>query len=101
MPDILQDFPIRASAARVFRAVSEPAELDQWWTVRSAGEPRVGASYDLFFGGRTFVRFHHIGWPSVSEHYRISSHCWAMYLRVLRRYLEHGERVPYEQRLDV
>jgi hypothetical protein len=28
-------------------------------------------------------------------------YCWAIYLRVLRRWLEHGERVPYEQRLDV
>ena len=24
----------------------------------------------------------------------------AMYLRILRRYLEHGECVPYEDRLD-
>jgi len=23
-----------------------------------------------------------------------------MYLRILRRFIEHGERVPYEQRLD-
>jgi hypothetical protein len=26
---------------------------------------------------------------------------WAMYLRVLKRHLEHGESVPYERRLDV
>lgn len=26
------------------------------------------------------------------------THCWAMYLRILR---EHGESVPYEKRLDV
>lgn len=51
--------------------------------------------------GITQVRFHHSGWPAVNEHYRISSFCWAMYLRVLRRHLEHGERVPYELRLDV
>lgn len=52
-------------------------------------------------GDRTHVQFHHTGWPSLNEHYRISSYCWAMYLRVLRRYLEHGEMVPYEKRLDV
>jgi uncharacterized protein YndB with AHSA1/START domain len=52
-------------------------------------------------GARTQVRFHHTGWPSANEHFRISSFCWAMYLRVLRRYLEHGEIVPYEERLDV
>jgi hypothetical protein len=34
------------------------------------------------------------------ERYRISSNCWAMYLRILRRSLEHGESVPYEKRLD-
>ncbi len=48
-----------------------------------------------------WVRFHHTGWPTANEHFRISNHCWAMYLRVLRRYLEYGELVPYEQRLSV
>lgn len=52
-------------------------------------------------GDGTWVQFHHTAWPGANEHYRISSHCWAMYLRVLRRFLEHGESVPYEQRLDV
>jgi len=51
-------------------------------------------------GERTWVRFHHTGWRSVNEHYRISCNCWASYLRILRRYLEHGEFVPYEIRLD-
>lgn len=49
----------------------------------------------------TWVRFMHSGWPGDNEHYRISCYCWAMYLRILRRYLEHGETVPYERRLDV
>lgn len=143
MPDIFHDFPIQVSPSRVFRAVSAPADLDHWWTVRSAGEPRLGAEYELWFGplydwratvarcvpdaafeleftradkewvgtrvgfqlqtkdGGTAVRFHHKGWPKETEHYRISCYCWAMYLRVMRRYLEHGERVPYERRLDV
>jgi uncharacterized protein YndB with AHSA1/START domain len=48
----------------------------------------------------TWVQFHHTGWAEPSEHYRISSHCWAMYLRLLRRYLEHGEQVPYRDRLQ-
>lgn len=51
--------------------------------------------------GTTNVRFYHTGWPSPNEHWRISCYCWAMYLRILRRYLEHGELVPYENRLDV
>lgn len=142
MPDILHDFPIEVAPSRVFHAVSAPADLDQWWTVKSVGEPRLGAEYELWFGpqydwrakvtrcvpgaefeleltradkewlgtkvgfrlqgrgGATQVRFHHTGWPDETEHYRVSCYCWAMYLRVLRRYLEHGERVPYERRLD-
>jgi uncharacterized protein YndB with AHSA1/START domain len=52
-------------------------------------------------GGTTNVRFHHTGWPSQNEHWRVSCYCWPMYLRVLRRYIEHGEFVPYEKRLDV
>ena len=49
----------------------------------------------------TQVRFYHRGWPEANEHYRTSVHCWALYLRVLRRYLEFGETVPFEMRLSV
>jgi hypothetical protein len=49
-------------------------------------------------GTRTQVRFCHTGWPAQNAHYRRSSYCWAMYLRVLKRYLEHGEVVAYEDR---
>lgn len=143
MPDIYSDFPITAPAADVFRVVSTAAGLDQWWTKRSAGTPRVGAEYELWFGpeydwrarvtacaapqhfeieitragadwlgtrvgfditgqGTTSqVRFYHTGWPQSNEHYRVSCYCWPMYLRILRRYLEHGETVPYEKRLRV
>ncbi len=51
--------------------------------------------------GSTMVRFYHLNWPKANEHYRVSSYCWAIYLRILRRYLEHGESVPYEKRLNV
>jgi uncharacterized protein YndB with AHSA1/START domain len=50
--------------------------------------------------GSTWVRFQHAGWPEANEHFRVSQHCWAMYLRVLRRWLEHGEMLAYEDRLD-
>ncbi len=142
MPDILHDFPIRAPAARVFAGFSAPGLLDEWWTARCAGQPELGAEYQLWFGpehdwravvsrarpeqafelrmtrsdpdwdgtlvgvtleprdGSTMVRFYHRGWREANEHYRISNCCWAMYLRVLRRFLEYGERVPYERRLD-
>jgi uncharacterized protein YndB with AHSA1/START domain len=142
MPDIVQDFPIKASADRVYQAVSTPEGLARWWTKRSSGKREEGTEYELWFGpnydwrgkvtrtvegrefemqiaagdpdwngtrvgfcledknGKTWVRFYHKGWPSANEHYRISCHCWALYLRLLRRDLEHGEFVPYEQRLD-
>lgn len=143
MPDVLLDFPIRAPIDRVFQAVSTSHGLDYWWTKQSAGEPSVGAEYELGFGpgydwraqvtrcvkdsefelkmiqadddwigtlvgfrlenhdSVTWVRFYHTGWPSPNEHYRISCNCWAMYLRILRRHLEYGESVPYENRLEV
>ncbi|MBI3448600.1 MAG: hypothetical protein HY049_06775 [Acidobacteria bacterium] len=47
------------------------------------------------------MRFHHTGWPTANEHWRVSCYCWAMYLRLMRRFIEHGETVPYEDRLDV
>ena len=49
----------------------------------------------------TEVHFYHMGWKEDNEHYRISNYCWAMYLRILKRHLEFGEEVPYEDRLDV
>jgi uncharacterized protein YndB with AHSA1/START domain len=48
----------------------------------------------------TKLRFSHSGWPRVGDHYRTSAFCWAMYLRILKRWLEHGETVPYAERLD-
>jgi uncharacterized protein YndB with AHSA1/START domain len=51
--------------------------------------------------GNTDVYFYHSGWPQVNEHFKISSYCWAMYLRILKRYTEKVEQVPYEKRLDV
>lgn len=72
MADIFHDFPIHA--------------------------PRVGCQLDG--EPATRVRFYRTGWPTQNEHWRISCYCWAMYLRLLRRYLENGETVPYEQRLE-
>ena len=136
MADILQDFPIRARPDRVFDGVSQPALLDQWWTLRSDGQPSVGTVYKLDFGPKylwravvtiarpgaafelrltdadrdwkntvvgfdlsasgtgTQVRFYHWDWPEANEHYRTACHCWALYLRILRRHLESGEIVP-------
>lgn len=52
-------------------------------------------------GSGTWVQFEHRGWPAVNEHFRTSNMCWAMYLRILRRALEYGETVAYDERLKV
>lgn len=143
MADITHHFPIAAPIDKVFRAVSSPGGLDQWWTRSSSGEPAEGAEYELSFGSgyewrakvtrcveneafeltltdahedwlgstvgieltakddTTLVRFNHRGWPSANDHYHTSCYCWAMYLRILKRFVEHGETVPYESRLEV
>lgn len=46
------------------------------------------------------VQFFHKGWKEQHEHYRISNYCWAMYLRLLKRYVEHGEIVEFDKRYD-
>lgn len=142
MPDILQDFPIKADAARIFAAVSTPEGLNQWWTASCTGRAELGEQFELGFGpeyqwsavvsrcepgtlfeltltradadwegsrvgfllaptgASTQLRFSHEGWPMANEHYRVSAHCWALYLRLLRRYVECGEIVAYPDRLD-
>ena len=79
-----------------------PSEFELRMTVSDAdwNGTRVGFRLERR-GEATWVRFHHTGWPQANEHYRISCHCWAMYLRILRRYVEHGERVEYDARLEV
>lgn len=64
-------------------------------------DTRVGCQLESENQEVTRVRFYHIGWPAENEHWRVSCYCWAMYLRLARRYLEHAELVPYEQRLEV
>jgi uncharacterized protein YndB with AHSA1/START domain len=143
MASILHDFEVNAEPSKVYEAITTPAGLDQWWTRRARGEPRVGEEYELWFGPEydwrakvteavpsrrfalemtgsdvdwmgtqvaftlepagtaTRVRFSHGGWRSENEHFRTSSYCWAMYLRIMRRFAEVGETVPYEDRINV
>jgi uncharacterized protein YndB with AHSA1/START domain len=104
-------------------AVGATYELDfgpeyQWRAVVTKAEP--GAAFELRMtgsdddwrdtvvgfelqpnGATTQVRFYHRGWPAANDHYRTSCHCWALYLRILRRHVEFGESVPYADRLNV
>jgi uncharacterized protein YndB with AHSA1/START domain len=87
--------------ARVTKASAPEAfELELVGAAQDWQGTRVGFRLE---GGEaaTHLRFYHVGWPKLNEHYRVSCYCWAMYLRVLKRHLEHGESVPYEKRLDV
>ena len=87
--------------ARVTRLVPDEAfELTMTTATTDWLGTRVGVKL-VPHGERTMVSFSHSGWADASEHFRITSCCWAMYLRILRRFIEHGERVPYAQRLDV
>jgi uncharacterized protein YndB with AHSA1/START domain len=79
---------------------------DHWieWEMLDADDDWTGTRVGARFSerdGRTVVDFYHAGWRHANEHYRTSSCCWAQYLRVLRRFVEHGEQVPYDTRLDV
>lgn len=82
----------RCDRPAVFELTLRRADAD--WT-----GTRVGFELAQAPSG-THVRFYHRGWPGENDHYRTSCHCWALYLRLLRRYLERGETVPYEERLD-
>ncbi len=90
----------------VWRAVVTQSDPPRWFELRmtdsDADWSGTLVGFELSPTARgTFVRFSHRGWPDANEHFRVSSHCWAMYLRILRRHLEAGEVVPYEQRLHV
>ena len=41
---------VHAPPDRVFAALSDPRVLDAWWTLRSSGTPKLGDTYELFFG---------------------------------------------------
>ena len=80
-------------AERLFELALTDA-MDDWLGTRVRFE--LSALPD----GSTQVRFAHLGWAGETEHYRVSCFCWAMYLRHMKRAVEHGEFVPYAQRLD-
>ena len=50
MASIYHSFIINASISQVYEAISQPGELDQWWTLASEGIPEIGAVYSLDFG---------------------------------------------------
>lgn len=86
----------------VMRRYQPPLVVE--WELTSADPDwlgtRVGFELTATPSG-TEVEFCHAGWREPTRHYRISSFCWAMYLRLFKRYVETGEVVEYERRLEV
>lgn len=82
----------------------EADRLIEWEITRADADwssTRVAIELSDHPGGLTWVRFAHTGWREAGEHFRISSYCWAMYLRVLKNWVQRGETVPYDRRLEV
>lgn len=73
------------------------------WTFTKADDDWTGTvvSFELLKKGELFhIHFSHTGWKSPNEHMHITNYCWALYLRLLKRYVERGEIVPYAERSD-
>ncbi len=83
----------KARAPEVFELQLTSADAD--WTGTLVGFELAAQE------SGSWLRFSHRNWPSANQHFRTSCHCWALYLRVLRRYLEAGEVIAYEDRLGV
>lgn len=46
---IYHNFVIKAPAAKVFKAISLPEHLDNWWPLKSSGAPVLGTTYNFNF----------------------------------------------------
>lgn len=74
------------------------------WTFLDADPDWMNTRVGFHLDGtdeRTEVRFYHGGWHQENDHFRTSCYCWAMYLRILKRYIEFNEFVAYDERLTV
>ena len=142
MADIFHLFPINAGIETVYKNISTPVGLNDWWTKNCEGKPFTGEIYQLHFGNQyqwqgmvtkheincafeltiikadadwldskvgfllnannqfTQVDFYHTGWKENNAHYKTSNYCWAMYLRILKRFSEFGETIKYDDRLN-
>ena len=46
---IYHDLFIKAPVESIYKAVSEPKHLENWWPKRCSGTPEIGEEYHLFF----------------------------------------------------
>lgn len=47
--NILHNLVIGSTKKEVFKAVSMPEHLNNWWTLKCSGKPELGSKYNLFF----------------------------------------------------
>ena len=50
MPDIFHNFHVNGAPQKVFDAFCMPEGLNSWWTLQSAGEPKLDCVYTFYFG---------------------------------------------------
>ena len=103
-PTVGNEYRLQFGAEYDWRAVVTAAVPDRVieWKITRALPDWVGTTIRFVLeptATGTRLQFAHTGWAEASDHFRQSSYCWALYLRVLTRYLEHGEVVAYEERL--
>ncbi|MGG5207998.1 SRPBCC family protein [Chryseobacterium sp. MIQD13] len=137
---ILHDLEVNAKLEDVFRMVSVPEFLNEWWTHYCKGVPELNSEYIFEFSEEYIwkgkiskfnppyeieflitdadadwtgtkvgfilketvngikISFYHTDWKHTNEHFRQTSFCWAVYLRILRRFVEEGLHIPYSER---
>jgi len=74
------------------------------WEMVEADEDWLGTRFGFRLasvdasGEATQVRFFHRGWRDANAHYRRTSYCWAMYLNLLKGFLEDERVVEFHDR---
>jgi len=71
------------------------------WTMTQSDADWDGTILDFLLleeNDLVHLQFAHLGWKETNLHFRRTSYCWAMYLRLLKRFIEKGEVVPFDQR---
>ena len=78
MSNLKQAYDLAAPRAEVFRALTDPAVLDTWWTTRSESDPRPGGAFDYRWDFEDASRDHvQSGEYRAVEDGRLVSYPWA------------------------
>jgi len=62
MPDIVNEFTVKAPLAEVFHLFSTPEGLAKWWTKTSTRDVRAAGEFGLYFGPK-------FDWPAKVTRY--------------------------------